>query len=205
MDRRDCRGAVRCLLLAALVAGVMTACSGGGSDDGEGDAAATSDGAGATGGEAEPAQPDEGAGDGGGDPGEGETAGDGGATGLAWNECPIVGHKVDELLVIIEDHAGFAVDDDGNCRFSDGVRVMTLRVHGNNDGGYEREPWEDRNYQITDLDRGENAFVASSEIEAHARAAFDDLVLTMDTSSLELDHGGLEALARDVFDVAVRP
>lgn len=176
------------VLLAAVVGLLATGCSGSdplgggagiGGDGPRGDAATTTG-------------PDAGA------------AADGGGTSLAMGECPIDADRAPEVIQLILDVTGFEVIEEHPCRFTDGVRLVNFRVSGNSGMVDARQPLVDRGFQITDLDRGQDGFLAVGEIDAHAEANFGDLTLSVDMSSLDTDHSGYERLVRGLMDIAVR-
>jgi hypothetical protein len=136
--------------------------------------------------------------------GPGAAAGDSGGTSLVWGECPIEADRAPEVIQLISDVTGYDVIEESPCRFTDGARLVTFWVSGSSGVVDHRQPFVDRGYRITELDRGQEGFLAVGELDAHARADFGDVSLTLDMSSLETDHAGYERLVRGLIDVAIQ-
>jgi hypothetical protein len=128
----------------------------------------------------------------------------GGTAALVWNECPIDASGAPKVVQAIEEITGYEVIEELSCRFTDGVRLADIMVVGNNDHVLDaKQPFTQRGYHITDLDRGQNGFLAVGELDAHARANFGDLALVLNMSSFEADSAGYAMLARAIMDIAV--
>jgi hypothetical protein len=115
---------------------------------------------------------------------------------LVWNECPTDAETVNAVT-------GLSLTQDQTaCTFRDGVRVVSINVLGASVD--PREDYKRQGMVITDIDRGDYAFVGTKETEAQAYVVVGDLSLDIGLLSFDLDAAGYRALAVDLVDAILR-
>lgn len=113
--------------------------------------------------------------------------------------CPFTADKVSGFV-------GKPMVDQGNCSFGDGkgVGLVTITVSSQVAGAttydYQRETAGGSYAKVTDLDKGDRAYIAVDDIKAEAVLVSEGGSYTLILDSLSLDPDGYERALRAMLD-----
>jgi hypothetical protein len=113
--------------------------------------------------------------------------------------CPFTAAQVSDII-------GQPMTDEGNCLFGDGkgVASLTITVSSKTAGAttfaYQRDRAEKVYDRVTDINKGDKAYVAAKDIEAEAVVVSDKGSYTLIMSSFSTDPAAYEQTLRKLLD-----
>ncbi|MDQ7910733.1 hypothetical protein RB614_40180 [Phytohabitans sp. ZYX-F-186] len=123
----------------------------------------------------------------------------GGDLGTAVPACPFTAEKVAEIV-------GKPMVDEGNCLFGDGKGVgsvtitMSSQLAGSTTYDYQRKTADESYATVTDVPKGDRAYIAVDDIKAEAVLVGAGGSYTLIMSSLSLDPPAYERALRTMLD-----
>lgn len=126
-------------------------------------------------------------------------AGGGGGGGDKVPTCPFTAATISDLV-------GQKLVDEGPCFWGDGNGVasvtitMASKTAGSATYDYEHTTSKQTYTTVTDVDKGDHAFIAVKDIEGHAVVISDAGTFTVTMSSFEWEAGQYEQALRKILD-----
>ncbi|MFC0532418.1 hypothetical protein [Phytohabitans kaempferiae] len=113
--------------------------------------------------------------------------------------CPFTAEKISGFV-------GKPMVDDGNCSFGDGKGVGSVTINlssqlaGSTTYDYQRKTAGESHAKVTDVQKGDRAYIAVDDIKAEAVLVSKGGSYTIILSSLSLDPAGYERALQAMFD-----